>query len=167
MTASPYGILFVCTGNICRSPAAEGVLIHHARERGLLPALHIDSAGTTGYHVGESADPRTIRSARARGYHLPSRARRVTPADLQRFQLVVAMGLEHLDELETLARRHPSSAELRLYCEFLNYPARRDVPDPYYGGPEGFEHVMDLIEEATPNILDHVERCRAAAHTQD
>lgn len=147
-------VLFVCTGNICRSPAGEGVLEHLVHERGLQAAIQVDSAGTHGYHIGELADPRMRAAASARGYRLSSRARQVEPEDFEEFDLVLALDRSHRRFLEDLAGG--PRANVRLYSEFLPTNAPRDIPDPYYGGAEGFEEVLDLMEEGCPSILDHV-----------
>lgn len=147
-------VLFVCMGNICRSPVGEAVCRALARHQGLLDRLRIDSAGTIGYHAGAPADPRMRRHAQARGYQLEGRARRVTPDDLTAFDLIVAMDRENLRDLEQLAGG--SHASLRLLGSFLDScdeTSAPDVPDPYYGGQEGFREVLDMIETAVPAIL--------------
>jgi protein-tyrosine phosphatase len=155
-------ILFVCLGNICRSPTAEGVLrALAAREAPDLP-LEVDSAGTADYHVGQPPDPRTRAAAARRGYDLSAlRARTLDSADFERFDLILAMDRENLGALK---RRAPSHAHerLRLFLEFAP-DAPEDVPDPYYGGPNGFEEVLDLVETATRGLLAHLrQRLRAA-----
>ena len=138
-------ILFVCTGNICRSPTAEGVLRHLARRKNV--EIRVESAGTHGYHVGEAPDERAQHHARRRGYDLSAqRARRVAARDFVEFDLIVAMDRGHL---AILGRACPAEHrhKLRLLLE------ERDVPDPYYGGPEGFEHVLDLVEAACGELL--------------
>ena len=150
-------VLFVCMGNICRSPAAEGVFRHLVAQRGLTERLDIDSAGTIGHHAGKPADLRMQRAATERGYDLQSRARQVEAHDLDTFSLVVAMDRANLADLEDL---HGKPADhLRLLGEFLpkgqqNHAGPPDVPDPYYGGDYGFERVLDMIEHACPAILD-------------
>jgi len=147
-------VLFVCLGNICRSPTAEGVMRHLVAERGLDGAVRIDSAGTGDYHVGEAADPRMRDAAASRGYRLDSRARQVAPEDFDRFDLVVAMDRDNLLDLRRLAGRHREG--VRLFSDFLPDGAPRDVPDPYFGGARGFEEVLDLIETGCPAILDQL-----------
>jgi protein-tyrosine phosphatase len=156
-------ILFVCLGNICRSPTAEGVLrTLAAREAPELP-LEVDSAGTAGFHVGEPPDPRTQEAAARRGYNLTAlRARVLEPADFERFDLILGMDEENL---RVLRRRAParSHQRLRLLLEFAPESGSRDVPDPYYGGPNGFEEVLDLVETATRGLLAYLrQRDRAA-----
>jgi len=157
-------ILFVCLGNICRSPTAEGVLrVLAAREAPEL-ALEVDSAGTAGYHVGEAPDPRTRKAAARRGYDLNAlRARIVEPADFERFDLILAMDRENL---KALRRRAPAVAHerVRLFMEFAALAgAPEEVPDPYYGGPNGFEEVLDLVESAARGLIAHLRRETRAA----
>src|SRR5690349_4168559 len=138
-------ILFVCTGNICRSPTAEAVLRHLAAQEGI--ELQIASAGIGDWHVGSAPDERAQHHAKRRGYDLSAlRARQVTARDFEDFDLILAMDRGHLRALERLAppaERH----KLRLFLP------GRDVPDPYYGGPQGFEHVLDLVEAACRDLL--------------
>ncbi len=156
-------ILFVCLGNICRSPTAEAVLRSLAAREAPELGIEVDSAGTAGYHVGEPPDPRTQSAAARRGYRLEAlRARVVEPADFERFDLILAMDE---DNLRVLRRRAPEAAtpRLRLFLEFAPQQEVREVPDPYYGGPNGFEEVLDLIEAATRGLLAHLRaRSRAA-----
>ena len=149
--ASKTSILFVCMGNICRSPTAEGVFRHHAEQAGLRDRLHIDSAGTHAYHVGEPADPRA--AAEKRGMSLDGiRARRASNDDFERFDYIIAMDEDNLARLREEApdaHRH----KIRL---FLDYAAvdESEVPDPYYGGAAGFERVLDLVEAASRGLLE-------------
>ena len=156
-------ILFVCLGNICRSPTAEAVLRALAAREAPELDLEVDSAGTAGYHVGEPPDPRTRQAAARRGYDLGSlRARVVEPADFERFELILAMDSENLS---VLRGRAPAAAHerLRLFLEFAPEGSADDVPDPYYGGPNGFEEVLDLVEAAARGLLAHLrQRARAA-----
>lgn len=151
---SPVRVLFVCMGNICRSPTAEGVLRALVAERGLDGAVEVDSAGTHAFHIGEPADRRMRRVALDRGYELGSSARQVTPEDLDRFDLVLAMDRDNLAELQAL--NGTGKAGLHLFSDFLPQGSPLDVPDPYYGGHQGFERVLDLVEEGCPAILDHL-----------
>jgi len=149
-------ILFVCMGNICRSPTAEGVFRKLVRERAPHLQVEIDSAGTHAYHVGEPPDRRAIAAAERRGIDLSGlRARTVDEADFGRFDLLVAM-----DQLnrEVLLDRSPDEyrERIRLMLEFAPSTDIDDVPDPYYGGPVGFEHVLDLVEEASKGLLDEL-----------
>jgi len=156
-------VLFVCLGNICRSPTAEAVLRAVAAREAPELGLEVDSAGTAGYHIGEPPDPRTRQAAARRGYDLGSlRARIVEPLDFERFDLILAMDRENL---QVLQRRAPPAARerLRLFLEFAPQGGTEDVPDPYYGGANGFEEVLDLVEAATRGLLRHLrQRARAA-----
>lgn len=141
-------LLFVCTGNICRSPTAEAVLREMARKEGIL--LHVESRGTHDYHVGQPPDERSMRHASRRGYDLGAqRARQVSRRDFDEFDLILAMDRGHLRMLERLCPAQ-HRAKLRLFIE------DRDVPDPYYGGAEGFEQVIDLVEAACRGLLTEI-----------
>jgi protein-tyrosine phosphatase len=146
-------VLFVCLGNICRSPTAEGVLRAIAAREFPLLELDIDSAGTANYHVGEPPDRRTVAAARRRGYDLGGlRARQVTPGDFGRFEYVLAMDHANLAELERV-RPEAATAKLALFLEFAPEAQALDVPDPYYSGVEEFERVLDLCELAARGLL--------------
>jgi len=153
-------LLFVCSGNICRSPTAEGVMRGVIAEAGLERDIEVDSAGTGGWHVGERADPRARAAAARRGIALDGVARRVRPEDLDEFELVLAADHSHLRDLlalagETQARR----ARVRLLREFDPAADAGDleIPDPYYGGPDGFEQVLDLCEAACRGLLAQLQ----------
>jgi protein-tyrosine phosphatase len=153
-------ILFVCLGNICRSPTAEAVFREVAAREAPDLVVQVDSAGTAGYHVGSPPDPRTCAAAARRGYDLsPLRARIVEPEDFEQFDLILAMDRENL---AALRHRAPKDAHerVRLFLEFAPELATVDVPDPYYGGPNGFEEVLDLVEAAVHGLLNHVRRQR-------
>lgn len=154
---APVKVLFVCMGNICRSPTAEGVFRQLVASRAPGLDFEIDSAGTHDYHVGEPPDARAIAAAARRGIDLrPLRARRVADEDFERFDLIVAM--DRLNR-ETLRERSPAALQerIRLFMEFAaGQRGIEDVPDPYYGGPLGFEQVLDLAEEAAKGLLEHV-----------
>jgi len=147
-------VLFVCMGNICRSPTAEGLLCHLVAERGLGERIRVDSAGTIDYHEGASPDFRMTEAAARRGYELGGRSRPVVPEDAYRFNLVVAMDRSNLADVTEILDGGP--AEVRLLSDFLGEDAPVDVPDPYYGGRQGFERVLDLLEEASPRILAYL-----------
>jgi protein-tyrosine phosphatase len=149
-------VLFVCMGNICRSPTAEGVFRKLVEERAPQLRIRIDSAGTHDYHVGEAPDPRAIAAAARRGIDLEAlRARQVEEADFERFDLVVAM--DRLNREMLLDRSpEPYRERVRLMMEFAPSLEVEDVPDPYYGGAVGFERVLDLVEEAARGLLDEV-----------
>ena len=151
-------VLFVCTGNICRSPTAEGAFRWLVEGAGLSAAIAIDSAGTHSYHIGESPDPRAQQAALRRGYDLSTlRGRQVVPEDFNKFDLVLAMDNGNLRVLRQACPKEHAS-KLRLFMEFHSNPAIREVPDPYYGGSEGFERVLDLVEEAARGLLQHLRR---------
>jgi low molecular weight protein-tyrosine phosphatase len=150
-------VLFVCTGNICRSPTAEAVFKHCVQQAGLAGHIVSDSAGTHDYHVGEAPDPRTQAAAKRRGYELGElRARRVRRDDFERFDYVLAMDEANLRQLERLCPREHAH-KLKLFLDFGG-GSPREVPDPYYGGPEGFERVLDLVERAAQGLLRHLDR---------
>lgn len=157
MSDQRIGVLFVCLGNICRSPLAEGVFRHVVREAGLEHRFEIDSAGTSAYHIGDPPDRRTAAVATRRGITLDSRARQFRPEDFGRFDYVFAMDRDNLAALERAARTAGSGGEVRLLREFD--PEAGDdleVPDPYYGGPQGFEEVHDIVDRACRNLFDHL-----------
>lgn len=151
-------VLFVCTGNICRSPTAEGVFRHLAERAGLGPHVIADSAGTHSYHVGEPPDLRTQYAALARGVDLSAlRARKVAAADFTRFDHILAMDHGHLAQLRRIAPLG-TTASLRLFLDDAPGFEGREVPDPYYGGPDGFEEVLDLCEAGARGLLDRLMR---------
>jgi protein-tyrosine phosphatase len=151
-------ILFVCTGNICRSPTAEGVLRTRAAARGLEAQVEAASAGTHGYHLGEPPDPRAVAAALKRGVDLRSqRARRIRREDFGRYDFLIAMDRTHRDALRKLA---PAGGETKLGL-FMDYAPEfglKDVPDPYYGDAQDFERVLDMIESGSGRLLDEIER---------
>jgi protein-tyrosine phosphatase len=150
-------ICFVCLGNICRSPTAEGVMRKLVADAGLVNEITIDSAGTGSWHVGELADPRTREAASKRGYDLTHRARQLTIADFDRFDLIIAMDRDNLAKVERLSRGHTTRPVIRLLRSFDREAAEHaEVPDPYAGESDGFEHVLDLCESACRGLLEHV-----------
>jgi len=149
-------VLMVCMGNICRSPMAHGVLAARVRDAGLDHRIEVDSAGTHGYHVGEPPDPRAQDAARARGYDLGGlRARRLVREDFEAFDYILVMDDENLRNARSL---QPSTGKARLhrFLEFAQHRSEREVPDPYYGGTQGFAAVMDMVEAAADGFLEHV-----------
>lgn len=147
-------VLFVCTGNICRSPTAEGIFRKLVADAGMANAIRADSAGTHAYHVGEPPDPRTQATAATRGYDLSDlRARKVEQADFDRFDLILAMDRDHHAILARMAQ--PSAAhKLKLMMSYARRFKEQEVPDPYYGGPQGFERVLDMLEDAARGLLE-------------
>ena len=145
-------VLFVCLGNICRSPTAEAVLRHKLREAGLEGRIEVDSAGTGDWHVGKAPDARTLSAAKRRGYDLSTlRGRQVATTDFTRFDLILAMDSNNLSHLQRLC---PGTASAELDLFLRRYQSALDeVPDPYYGGEEGFEQVLDLIEQASDALI--------------
>jgi protein-tyrosine phosphatase len=162
MTHDPTRILFVCLGNICRSPLAEAVFRHLARDRGVDHLFEIDSAGTSGYHSGSPPDRRSTATARARGVEVAGRSRQLTADDLARFDYVVAMDAENRGEIEALRARAGGRARVHLLREWDPEGPGGDVPDPYYGGARGFEEVHDIVERSCAALLDHLLRERGA-----
>jgi protein-tyrosine phosphatase len=156
-------ILFVCLGNICRSPSAEAVMRAIAAREAPELGIEVDSAGTAGYHIGSPPDERALEAARRRGYDMAAlRARVVTPEDFEQFDLILAMDRNNLS---ILRRRAPAPARerVRLFLEFAPDADAAEVPDPYYGGPAGFEEVLDLVEAAARGLIAHLrDRARAA-----
>ena len=151
-------ILFVCLGNICRSPAAEGVFLHLLNERGLNDRFVVDSAGTGSWHVGNPADRRMQAAAKRRGIHLPSRARQIDLNDLEEFDLVLTMDDDNFGDVSRLAREagERATAQIRPMLSYGERYSESEVPDPYYGGDAGFDHVLDLLEDACAAMLDEL-----------
>lgn len=155
---APTSVLFVCLGNICRSPLAEGVFRHLVVERGLAHAFRIESAGTGGWHVGEAPDGRASVVAANHGIVLESRAQQVTAGDLQDFDIVLAMDRENLRSLQRLDEAQGGGASIHLLREFDPRTEDGDeVPDPYYGGPSGFENVYQMVRRSCEGLLRHLQ----------
>lgn len=149
-------VLFVCLGNICRSPTAEGVFRHVVAERNLAKLFEIDSAGTSDWHVNKSPDGRTVKAAAKRGYDLSSfRGRQAVAKDFEHFDYILAMDESNLSNLRAIAPAN-HSAHLGLFLDFADNFDQQEVPDPYYGGADGFELVLDLIEDASDGFLEQV-----------
>lgn len=155
----PTRLLFVCLGNICRSPAGENTMRHLVAERGLSDRFEIDSAGTAGWHTGNPPDSRMSSAARARGLPTGGRARQVRPEDFETFDWIFAMDRSNQADLFGVRERcRQPKAKLVLFCDFCTEHDETEVPDPYYGGPEGFEKVLDLLEDGCGNFLDRWEK---------
>ena len=152
----PYRLTFVCMGNICRSPTADGVMRHKVAARHWQSWIEIDSAGTHAWHVGEAPDPRSQQHARQRGYDLSMlRARQLQPEDFERSDLVLVMDWDNLvlaEDICPVSQRH----KLKRLTEFCLQHDSAVVPDPYYGGAQGFEQVLDLVEDACEGLLTHI-----------
>ena len=155
----PFRVLFVCLGNICRSPTAEGTMRRLVDEAGLEAEIELDSAGTGAWHVGSAPDARATAAAHARGTILEGRARQVASGDFQDFDLVLAMDRANRRELRALAREASEASKVRLLTEFdpnIAEGEEVDVPDPYYGGDDGFEEVLDLVEASCEGLLAQI-----------
>lgn len=158
MEDKKYKILFVCLGNICRSPAAEGVMRAIVEEHGDGSGFVIDSAGTGGYHVGDQPDMRMRIHARQRGLSLIHTCRQVHESDFDDFDLIIGMDDSNIDKLRRLASSPEAEAKIRRMADFLSKPARYDsIPDPYYEGSEGFELVLDLLQDGCLNLYNHLK----------
>lgn len=151
-------VLFVCMGNICRSPTAEAVFRHYVENAGLDEVIQIDSAGTHDYHIGSPPDPRTQHVAMQRGYDMSGlRGRQVVSEDFNHFDYVLAMDQGNLSILQRLMP-HGSATRANLFLEYARHHAEREVPDPYYGGADGFERVLDMVEDAAEGLLQHIRQ---------
>jgi len=159
----PNRIMFVCMGNICRSPTAEGVFRKIAAERTELFNLEIESSGTTGYHVGEPPDARSVSTASKRGYDLTSiRSRKLSKEDLRRYDHILVMDNENLKNVIQLAEDNNIGIEhIKLFLEFAENEPTKEVSDPYYGGPSGFDDVIDLIESASHGFIKQLLESQA------
>jgi protein-tyrosine phosphatase len=155
------GVLFVCLGNICRSPLAMGVFRQVVREAGLENRFEIDSAGTSSYHTGSPPDSRTVGVARARGLDLKHAARQMLREDLDRFDYVVVMDASNRGKVERLAQKGAGRAEVRMLRDFdAEAGGDLDVPDPYFGGADGFEEVHDMVERSCRGLFEHIRQAR-------
>jgi protein-tyrosine phosphatase len=164
----PYRVTFVCTGNICRSPMAEHVLRGHLGREGLGARVEVDSSGTGGWHVGDPADHRTVRTLRRHGYTSAHQARRFQREWFDSYDLVLAMDTGHMRELRLQARGPQDTAKLRLLRSYdPSAGSLLDVPDPYYGGPAEFEHVLGLIEAAMPALIAEIREALALASPEE
>ena len=149
----PFKVCFVCLGNICRSPTAEGIFLHKVKQAGLENYFYIDSAGTAAYHVGESANSKSQATANKHGVNLPSKARRFDYADFDDFDLILAMDSNNLRNLEDMDRKSMHIEKIKMMREFDPSPDDGEVPDPYYGGMQGFENVFQILERSTEELL--------------
>ena len=151
-------VCFVCLGNICRSPTAEGVMLKKLKDHNLQDAIVIDSAGTSAYHVGERADARSRECAHKRGYELPSRARQFTKQDFEQFDYIIAMDQSNRQNLlqSSNDEQRRKIFMFRQFEEGMN--SQSDVPDPYYGGPSGFDNVLDICERGCDGLIDFLKK---------
>lgn len=151
-------VVFVCMGNICRSPTAEAVFRHYVESAGLSRHILIDSAGTHDFHIGDPPDSRAQRAAQQRGYDLSKlRGRQVGEDDFRRFDYVLAMDRANLAILQRITPPD-SDTRARLFLEYSRHHTEREVPDPYYGGAGGFEHVLDMVEDAAQGLLEEIRQ---------
>jgi protein-tyrosine phosphatase len=154
MSQHVVAVCFVCLGNICRSPTAEGVFLALVKKDGLGQKIRVDSAGTSGWHVGERADRRSSATARERGVHLPSRSRRLVLEDFELFDYILAMDQENLENMLAMAPNVQARARVHLFRDFDDTSSKgSEVPDPYYGGPRGFDDVFDMCEASALGLL--------------
>lgn len=154
----PYKLLFVCLGNICRSPSAENIMNHLIEQAGLSDSILCDSAGTSSYHVGSPPDRRMSAAAATKlGIKLRGRARQFQKSDFQDFDLILAMDRENYENILTLDQTKQYQHKVRLMCEFCSRHTLKEVPDPYYGGQEGFNQVIDLLIDACEGLLTKVK----------
>ena len=153
-TSRPIRLLFVCLGNICRSPLAEGVFRALVRERGVEDRFEVDSAGISSYHAGSPPDRRSADTARRRGVELTGRSRPITADDLRRFDWVIAMDEDNLEGIQAVERLAGGTARVHRLREWDPEDGGLDVPDPYYGGARGFEEVQEIVERSCAALLD-------------
>jgi protein-tyrosine phosphatase len=152
-----YKLLFVCLGNICRSPSAENIMNYRLQQRGLSDQVACDSAGTSGYHVGAAPDRRMSAAAeRQLGFPLVGAARQFEREDLAEFDLILAMDKDNFAQIVSLDRDGKFRDRVKLMCEFCHEHTLKSVPDPYYGGDEGFNFVIDLLVDACNGLIDHL-----------
>lgn len=154
---APMSVLFVCLGNFCRSPTAQAVFEAQLAASPLAGKVVVDSAGTGSYHLGKAPDPRSRAASRERGYNLDQqRARQVTPEDFHRFDYILAMDADNLSNLMAMAPE-PARATVALFLDFSAGTELREVPDPYFGGDEGFARVLDLCEQASKDFIAYLQ----------
>ncbi len=153
----PYKLLFVCLGNICRSPAAENIMNHQIQERNLGDRIVCDSAGTSSYHIGSPPDNRMVSTAKKRGMEFTGQARQFTASDFENFDLILAMDRDNYWDILSLDPHSQYRDKVKMMCDFCRNHNVKEVPDPYYGGPEGFNHVIDLLMDACDGLLESLD----------
>ena len=156
----PYKLLFVCLGNICRSPSAENIMNHLIEQDNLTEVIVCDSAGTSSYHIGSPPDRRMAAAAAERGIILKGKARQFQKSDFEEFDLILAMDRENYRDILSLDRLGKYRHKVRSICEFCTHHQEKEVPDPYYGGPEGFDYVIDLLMDACESLLQQIVSCK-------
>lgn len=156
MSNQPYQLLFVCLGNICRSPAAENIMKYLVEQRGLQDQVVCDSAGTSNYHVGSSPDQRMAATLAAQGIPSHGQARQFNPQDFEQFDLILVMDQENYSNILALDAKGEYRHKVKLVCNFCRNHRVREVPDPYYGGAEGFKYVLNLLLDACEGLLDDI-----------
>jgi len=152
----PYRILFVCLGNICRSPAAEIIFRHQAEEAGMAADFHVDSAGTIGFHAGSPPDPRMSECLVRHGFAVSGRSRQIEASDLETFDLIVTMDESNLSDVRQLDPTGAFHAKIRALTSYCREHDDPRVPDPYYGGRRGFDHVIELLQDGCQGILKEI-----------
>jgi len=152
-----YKLLFVCLGNICRSPSAENIMRHLIEKEGLSDKIVCDSAGTASYHLGEPPDRRMKAAAEKRGIKLEGKARQFQPSDFEKYDLILAMDRDNYWSLVSLDPEKKYRDKIKMMCDYAKSHPDQEVPDPYYGGTEGFNHVIDLLLDACSELLESIK----------
>ncbi|MEG3438910.1 low molecular weight protein-tyrosine-phosphatase [Pannus brasiliensis CCIBt3594] len=152
-----YQLLFVCLGNICRSPSAENIMNYLIEKEGLGDRIHCDSAGTSSYHIGSPPDSRMNEAAARRGIPLKGQARQFIKEDFEEFDLILAMDKSNYDDILSLDRAGKYRDKVKLMCDYARHHREKEVPDPYYGGREGFDRVIELLLDACGGLLEEVK----------
>jgi protein-tyrosine phosphatase len=154
----PYKLLFVCLGNICRSPAAENIMNHLIKQANLSQKIICDSAGTSSYHIGSSPDQRMTSAAASRSIAMKGEARQFIESDFTEFDLILAMDRENYRNILALDRQGKYRDKVKMMCDYATHHSEKEVPDPYYGGAKGFERVLELLSDACSGLLSEIEK---------
>lgn len=165
--AAPYQLLFVCLGNICRSPSAENIMNHLIQQAGLEAQIQCDSAGTAGYHVGAKPDRRMTMAANAHGIEMRGQARMFEAADLETFDLILAMDRSNYQNILALDPAGNSAHKVKMMCSFCREYSDQEVPDPYYGGADGFDYVIRLLMDACEGLLGAIAQEQNLPYARD